>query len=168
VKEALEIVGKAPSFKDELWMSTSFECKSCFPRLGEYESLAIPTWFYGHEPPTAFATHIAKFFDNSIREDTILTEAYGGLIYMPGSAGTLQEIFQEAVQDHYVCFGYPSPMVFVGEDYWNKEVPVIPFVDYMIKSGHYKNLLINVVDSADDIVKSIVDFKKIYDSKYKK
>nr|MCR5313729.1 hypothetical protein [Bacteroidaceae bacterium] len=37
VKEALEIVGKAPSFKDELWMSTSFECKSCFPRLGEYE-----------------------------------------------------------------------------------------------------------------------------------
>ena len=64
----------------------------------KYVSLGIPTWLYGHEPSTPFATHIAKYFVNSVREDTILTVAYGGIIFTPGSAGTLQEIFQEAVQ----------------------------------------------------------------------
>ena len=29
------------------------------------ESLSIPTWHYGHEPTSPFATHIAKLFQNS-------------------------------------------------------------------------------------------------------
>ena len=60
------------------------------------ESLAIPTWFYGHEPSNLFATNIAKYFSNSIREDMLLTISLFGLVYAPGSAGTTQEIFQEA------------------------------------------------------------------------
>ena len=32
-------------------------------------SLGVPTWFYGHEPPNLFATRIAKFFTNALRED---------------------------------------------------------------------------------------------------
>lgn len=162
--DAISIISKAPTFKDEGWLATAFEVRKKYPLLTEYKSLAIPTWFYGHEPPCAFATHIAKFFDNSIREDKILTVAYGGLIYMPGSAGTVQEIFQEVCQDHYLTLGYASPMVFVGREYWTKEVPVFPFMKHMMKKGYYKNLLLSLVDRTESIVKSIDDFENIYDA----
>lgn len=164
VEDAIKIISRAPSFKDEGWLATAFEVLEKYPLITEYKSLAIPTWFYGHEPPCAFATHIAKFFDNSIREDAILTEAFGGLIFMPGSAGTIQEIFQEAVQDHYLSLGYASPMVFVGKDYWINEVPVFPFMQHMLRSGHYKNLLLSLVDDTESIVRSIDDFESIYDA----
>lgn len=158
VDEALAILASAPSFRTEGWLATAFEVVHRYPQ-SQYKSLAIPTWLYGHEPPTIFATDIAKFFNNSIREDTILTEAYGGLIYMPGSAGTLQEIFQEAVQDHYVSFGYASPMIFVGRKYWTEEVPVWPFIQQMMKTGQYKNLILDLCDTCEEIVESVIKFR---------
>ena len=158
VEDALKILSPAPDYKSPGWLSTAFDVISKYPQ-SNYKSLSIPTWYYGHEPPTIFATHIAKFFNNSIREDTILTEAYGGLIYMPGSAGTLQEVFQEAVQDHYVSLGYSSPMVFVGRKYWTETVPVWPFIQYMMDTGQYKNLVLDLCDTVDEIVQSILDFR---------
>ncbi len=113
LQQALSMLSVAPHYTDPLWLSSAWEVHNRFPALG-YESLGVPTWLYGHEPSTPFATHIAKYFDNSIREDGILTISKGGVIYTPGSAGTLQEIFQEAVQNHYLTFGYASPMVFMG------------------------------------------------------
>ena len=107
-------------------------------------SLGIPTWLYGHEPSTPFATHIAKFFENSLREDNILTLAFGGTIYAPGSAGTLQEIFQEAVQNHYLSFGFSSPMIFLGKQFWTEEIPVYPLVEQLMETGKYKNLLLTL------------------------
>ena len=35
-------------------------------------SLGIPTWHYGHEPPNAFSSVVAKYFRNAIREDVLL------------------------------------------------------------------------------------------------
>ena len=137
-------------------------------------SLGIPTWLYGHEPSTPFATHIAKYFANCIREDTILTIAYGGIIYTPGSAGTLQEIFQNAVQDHYLSFGFASPMVFMGKKYWSEDVPVYPLgkkywsedvpvyplMQYMMETGRYKNLLLTLTDDPKEIVDVLKNFQK--------
>lgn len=165
VDDAIAILSQAPTFKDEGWLNKAFEVMEKYPlemiaeNEPKYKSVSIPTWFYGHEPPCAFSTHIAKFFDNSIREDMILTIAYGGLIYMPGSAGTLQEIFQEAVQDHYLSLGYASPMVFVGRDYWTNQIPVYPFMEHMIRTGNYKNMLLSLVDTTEEIVSAIDDFK---------
>ncbi|MEM1334057.1 MAG: hypothetical protein AAGG08_11415, partial [Actinomycetota bacterium] len=70
-----------------------------FPDGGE--SLAVPTWFYGHEPTNQFATHVAKYFANSIREDGLLAIATRGIVFAPGAAGTTQEVFQDATQNHY-------------------------------------------------------------------
>lgn len=94
------------------------------------ESLAIPTWFYGHEPPTPFATHIAKYFHNAIREDGLLAIAHHGIVYAPGRAGTLQEVFQDAAQNYYSSFGGFAPMVFfdVG-GVWTKTFPVGPVLE---------------------------------------
>lgn len=159
VDAAVEILKAAPSFNDKGWLATSFEVMKRFPRKGDYVSLGIPTYLYGHEPSAPFATHIAKFFENSIREDLILTVAFGGIIYTPGSAGTMQEIFQDAVQNHYLSFGYASPMIFLGTDFWTKELPVYPFIEQLVALGKYKNLQLTLTDDFDVIVDELVKFK---------
>jgi predicted Rossmann-fold nucleotide-binding protein len=89
------------------------------------QSLAIPTWHYGHEPTTPFATHIAKYFQNSIREDGLLALAQQGVVYAEGKAGTIQEIFQDGAQNYYRTFGHFSPMVLLGVQYWTATYPVV-------------------------------------------
>lgn len=159
VEEALAILSEAPSYKDRLWLDTAFRVIERFP-ASRYVSLGVPTWLYGHEPATPFATHIAKYFDNSTREDSILTISKGGVIYSPGSAGTMQEIFQDAVQNHYLSFGYASPMVFLGKEYWTEEMPVYKLMQYLIEKGKYNNLLLSISDSVDEIVKEIENFRE--------
>jgi predicted Rossmann-fold nucleotide-binding protein len=121
--------------------------------------VGIPTYLYGHEPTTPFATYVAKYFDNSIREDILLNISRGGLIFTPGSAGTLQEIFQAAVPNHYETFGYGSPMVFLGTEFWKKEVPVYRLVEHLVKTGKYSDLLISITDDIEEIVQTIKAFR---------
>lgn len=158
VEEALAMLARVPCFKDNGWVETAMAVRERFPQEEDYESLGVPTWLYGHEPATPFATHIAKFFDNSIREDFILTAAYGGIIFTPGSAGTLQEIFQEAVQNHYLSFGFASPMVFLGRKFWEEEVPIYPLLQHLMATGRYKNLLLSLTDSNEDVVNTLCNF----------
>ena len=155
---ALAVMAEAPCFTDERWLDCAFLVRQNWPQEHGFVSLGIPTWLYGHEPATPLATHIAKYFDNSIREDGILTIAKGGIIYTPGSAGTLQEIFQDAVQNHYLSFGYASPMVFMDEAYWTKEVPVYPLIQDLVAKGRYKNLILSIADSPQPIVDAIMSF----------
>ena len=156
--DALAILQEAPSYKDIRWLDTALQVMEKYPQE-KYVSLGVPTWLYGHEPATPFATHIAKYFDNSIREDSILTIAKGGIIYSPGSAGTMQEIFQEAVQNHYLSFGYASPMIFMNKQYWTEEMPVYRLMQHLVDKGKYKNLLMTLTDSLDEIVKTLLDFR---------
>jgi predicted Rossmann-fold nucleotide-binding protein len=155
---ALKMLSGAPSFKDRLWLDTAFQVMEAYP-CPAYVSLGVPTWLYGHEPATPFATHIAKYFDNSTREDLILTIAKGGVIYSPGSAGTMQEIFQDAVQNHYLSFGYASPMIFLGVDFWMDEMPVYRLMQHLVEKGKYKNLLLSITDDIDQILTTISDFR---------
>ena len=157
--DALAMMSPSPSFRDQGWLCSAFRVIERFPR-GEYVSLGIPTWLYGHEPSTPFATHIAKFFENSIREDNILTLAFGGIIYAPGSAGTLQEIFQEAVQNHYLTFGFASPMVFLGKRFWTEEIPVYPLLEHLMETGKYKNLLLTLTDDIDEAVATLQQYRQ--------
>ena len=150
LQEALSMLSVAPLYTDRLWLSSAWQVVKRFPNQG-YASLGVPTWLYGHEPSTPFATHIAKYFDNSIREDGILTISKGGIIYTPGSAGTLQEVFQEAVQNHYLTFGYASPMIFMGKQFWTEEVPVWPLITTLVDTGIYKNLILCLTDVVADV-----------------
>ena len=157
VEEALSMLSVAPSFRDSGWLSSAFAVRSKYPQT-KYRSLGIPTWFYGHEPATPFATHIAKYFLNSVREDTLLSIAKGGIIYSPGSAGTLQEIFQDAAQNHYETFGFASPMVFLGVDYYTREMPVYPLLEDLLARGKYRSLILSITDDPDEAIRSILDF----------
>src|SRR5450830_33049 len=91
-------------------------------------SLGIPTWFYGHEPPNYFATHIAKYFANSIREAILLDLCNGGIIFLPGSGGTVQEIFQDACENYYAAPETITPMVLVGTEHWLRRYPAWPLL----------------------------------------
>ena len=160
VDAAMEMLVGAPSFKDEGWLASALEVMKKFPQENGYVSLGIPTYLYGHEPSAPFATHIAKYFENSIREDILLTVAFGGIIYTPGSAGTMQEIFQDAVQNHYESFGFSSPMVFLGTDFWTNEMPVYPFLQQLVEKGKYKNLQLTLTDDFDVIVDETKKFRE--------
>ena len=158
VEAALHRLRVAPTFRDEGWLSSAFLVMRDYPQT-RYRSLGIPTWLYGHEPSTPFATHIAKYFENAIREDNILTLAFGGIIYSPGSAGTMQEIFQDAVQNHYLSYGIASPMIFLGTQFWNYDMPIYPLLKHLVKKGKYKNLLLSLTDSNEEIIQTLLDFR---------
>lgn len=119
LETALGMLGKAPVYTDPGYMQCAQEVLDLF-RHG-HASLAVPTWFYGHEPSNLFSVHIAKYFSNSLREDGLLAIALHGLIFAPGSAGTTQEVFQDATQNHYATFGAISPMVCLGTDHFGEE-----------------------------------------------
>ncbi|MCX6620643.1 MAG: hypothetical protein NTY38_06125 [Acidobacteria bacterium] len=105
-------------------------------------SLAIPTWHYGHEPTTPFATHIAKYFQNSIREDGLLALAKQGVVYSEGKAGTIQEIFQDGAQNYYATFGCFSPMVLFGVQYWTATYPVVGVLQKLFTPGDFSKYVL--------------------------
>jgi len=122
LETALSTLSHAPVYTDEGYMQCAQEVLDMF-RHG-HASLAVPTWFYGHEPSNLFSVHIAKYFSNSLREDGLLAIAMHGIIFAPGSAGTTQEVFQDATQNHYETVHQISPMVFLGEEHFGKKTLV--------------------------------------------
>lgn len=151
---AIEILSDAPSYKDAYWLSRAYDVMDRFELTGDH--LAIPTWLYGHEPPTPFAPHIAKYFANSVREEGLLTLAVGGIIFAPGNAGTIQEIFQDLAQNHYATAGSRSPMVFFNREYWTETRPVYPVVKGYAHGRVYAPL-ITAKDDWQDAVAFICD-----------
>ena len=95
-------------------------------------------------------------------EDGILTISKGGIIYTPGSAGTFQEIFQDAAQNHYETLGYASPMIFLGKKYYTEETPIYPLLEDLQARGKYNNLILKITDETDDVIRSLMDFHRPY------
>ena len=163
VTGALAILAEHPQFaRREAWLATAMAVKESYPQLAGQnravaESLGIPTWHYGHEPPTVFATDIAKYFANSVREEGLLAIAKAGVVFSPGSAGTIQEIFQDAAQNHYRSYGHPSPMIFLGVDYWTNVKPVYPLVTELAAGNDYASL-IEITDDPAAVVQHLADF----------
>ena len=147
--DALTILAPAPTYRDPGYVRAALEARNANP--SGTESLAIPTWFYGHEPTNPFATHIAKYFANSIREDGLLAIAHHGVVYAPGSAGTIQEVFMDACQNHYATFGAISPMVFFGREFWTETKPVFPLLQSLAADQAYGQLLA-IEDDSNSVV----------------
>ena len=160
--DAVSILAKAPLYQPlGKWLDAAFEVIETYP-VNDREacqSLGIPTWLYGHEPPAPFALTIAKYFANSVREEGLLRIAKGGVIFTPGSAGTIQEIFQDACQNHYNTFGVISPMVFMGREYWTETKPVFPLLQQLADGAEYGKLL-SIHDDRSDIIAAIEEFHK--------
>ena len=152
LEEALNILEAADDYKHPLWFDTAQQVRAKWP--SQAESLGVPTWFYGHEPSNLFASFIAKYFANSIREDGILAICYAGIVYAPGSAGTIQEIFQDACQNHYASCKHISPMVFLDKEYWSETKPVYPVL-YQLAQGKEYGSMLGIYDDVGEIVEHI-------------
>ena len=148
----LATLATAPNYTDQGFQKAAYDILKRFPE--GTESLAIPTWFYGHEPSNLFATYIAKYFSNSIREDTLLALAYYGIVYAPGSAGTTQEIFMDATQNHYVTFDFVSPMVFLGTKRYTEDTQLYPLITQLAQGRDYARYL-HLTDEPAEVVRFI-------------
>ena len=139
VDDAVRILAPATDFRTAAYLDRGYEVRERYPN--GTDSLAIPTWFYGHEPTNQIASHVAKYFSNSIREDGLLALANHGVVFTPGSAGTVQEVFQDATQNHYGTFELTSPMVFLNADFWTNDLPVKSLITKLAGDRAYANLI---------------------------
>ncbi|NCB85022.1 MAG: hypothetical protein EOM44_11110 [Bacteroidia bacterium] len=149
--DAVNMLMPAPVYSHPDWLKTAYMVLEKYPEA-EYKSLGIPTWLYGHELSTPFATHIAKLFENSLREEGLLAIAKGGVIFSPGSAGTMQEFFMDLAQNHYKSYGFASPMIFLGKKYWTDEFPVYPMVKSLIETGKLNEIDLSIYDENEEII----------------
>lgn len=168
VPKVRPVASGSPDWNSGEWLGPAFEVMEKYPRDSKdprTESVGVPTWFYGHEPPNPFASHIAKFFENSIREEGVLAIATHGVIFAEGNAGTVQEIFQDACQNYYATRGPASPMILLGSEYWNRDVskseasnakPAWPLLKQLGAEKGFAHLL-RITDDLDEIVKFLTD-----------
>lgn len=147
--EALELLGATPSFRPSVtdWARAAFAIRTRRPDGGR--SVGIPTWFYGHEPPNPFASHIAKYFANALREDGLLARCTAGVVFLPGAAGTVQEIFDAATPNYYGSRGEPAPMVLVDREHWTTDLPAWPLLRALAE-GRAMQDRIALVDTVDE------------------
>lgn len=138
------------------WARNAMLVRQSFPAQNHNRSLGIPTWVYGHEPPNMFGTSIAKYFANSIREAVLLEKSGGGIIFLPGAAGTIQEIFQDACENFYAPTSKLAPMVLASSDYWTNTYPVWPLLS-KLAAGTPMADYVHLVDDAASALAIIRD-----------
>ena len=157
VDQALDILSKSPDYKNHRkeYVNAAFEVRKKFPK-DSGESLAIPTWAYSDEPTGQFSSRIGKYFSNSIREDGLLAIAADGVVFAPGSAGTLQEVFQDATHNSYWTFNTRGPMTFLDRDFFSKEPSIFAVVKAQAALGSdpYDDL-VALFSTVDEIVEFI-------------
>ena len=148
VDRALAALAVVPSFKPSVaaWAAAGLDVRREFPGDG---GVSVPTWFYGHEPPNVFASAIAKYFSNAQREDVLLSRARGGIIYLPGAAGTVQEVFQAVTPNYYGDPATQIPLILVGIDHWTVKLPVWPLLQ-SLSADRPMGRSIQLVDTIDE------------------
>ena len=148
---ALDAVARVPSFRPDVgaWADAAFDAVDA--TADGRESLGIPTWHYGHEPPNPFATSIAKYFSNAPREALLLEICNAGIVFLPGAGGTVQEVFQDACENYYADESSVAPMVLLGRAHWTEELPVWPLLQALAR-GRAMESHVHLVDSVEEAV----------------
>ncbi|MBD8869055.1 LOG family protein [Nocardioides donggukensis] len=154
---ALDRLAAVPGFHPDVgaWARVAFEVRDAHrdahpasdPDSGQ--TLGVPTWHYGHEPPNVFATAIAKYFRNATREAVLLALCNAGIVFLPGAAGTVQEVFQDACENYYADPGSTAPMVLVGVEHWTRTLPAWPLLEALARD-RVMEPRIHLVDTVEE------------------
>jgi predicted Rossmann-fold nucleotide-binding protein len=152
--DALERLAEVPGYRPSVgaWADAALDVLERHP--GTTESLGIPTWHYGHEPPNAFATAIAKYFRNATREAILVQVCDAGIVFLPGAGGTVQEVFQDGCENYYADESSVAPMVLVGRAYWTETVPAWPLLS-ALASGRVMESYVHLVDTVEEAAELI-------------
>jgi predicted Rossmann-fold nucleotide-binding protein len=164
---AVDLLAEAPDFPDhDPYTAAALAVRAAYPAPAAagrdvvarltHGGLALPTWLYGHEPANLFAGQIGKYFSNAVREDSILRLARGGIVFAPGWAGTVQEVFQAATKTFYQTDGPSGAFVFLGVDHWAK-LPVEALLRPLLAQSPHgdQSHLIVVTDSLDEAMTAL-------------
>ncbi|MEV1062107.1 Rossmann fold nucleotide-binding protein [Streptomyces sp. NPDC050263] len=155
--ESLRRLAKAPKFTPSItdWARAAFDVRDNWPGGGP--SVGVPTWFYGHEPPNPFAAHIAKYFSNATREDGLLARCTAGVVFLPGAAGTVQEIFDNTTPNYYESRGEPTPMVLVDRAHWTERLPAWPLLRSLARERAMESriALVDRIEEAPEALKRL-------------
>jgi len=121
--------------------------------------LSIPTWFFGHEPANLFAAQIGKMFSNAAREEMILKLSRGGIVFAPGRAGTVQEVFQATTMTFYGTVDHSGPFVFLGRRFWTEELPIHKLLAPLLAASPLGDLtrLIHITDDVLEAASLLMD-----------
>ncbi|MGH3496328.1 MAG: LOG family protein [Nocardioidaceae bacterium] len=154
VDTAVTALAAVPDFAPDItaWARLGLAVLGAHP--GGRATLGVPTWFYGHEPPNVFASAIAKYFQNAIREAVLLARCDGGIVFLPGVGGTVQEVFQAACENYYADEDHVAPMVLVGRRYWMHELPAWPLLT-SLAVGHPMADRLVCVDTIDEVLEAL-------------
>jgi predicted Rossmann-fold nucleotide-binding protein len=152
--DAIDRLAAAPHFTDhEPFTAAALAVRDAYPEDPGLErgGLALPTWLYGHEPANLFAGLIGKYFSNAVREDTILRLSRGGIVFAPGKAGTVQEVFQAATKTFYATDGPSGPFVFLDTEHWSA-LPVAVLLRPLLAASPHgdQSALVTVTDSVEE------------------
>ncbi|MEV6928401.1 hypothetical protein AB0M46_28480 [Dactylosporangium sp. NPDC051485] len=175
VRAAIDTLAGVPDFHDhDPYTAVALEVRQSFARpvpptpdsaepadqaavdpvaWARHGGLAIPTWLYGHEPANLFAAKIAKYFSNAIREDTILRLSRGGIVFAPGMAGTVQEVFQAATKTFYATDGASGPFVFLDVKHWTERLPVRALLEPLLAGSPVGDLR-SLIHLTDDVAEA--------------
>ncbi|WP_229660610.1 LOG family protein [Marmoricola endophyticus] len=144
--QAVDALARVPGFDDVgAWARAALDVRE---RHEGRESLGVPTWFYGHEPPNVFASAIAKYFANSVREAVLLRVCRAGIVFLPGSAGTVQEIFQAACESYYAAPDDVVALVLVGVEHWTRTLPAWPLLQAQAGAS---GMAVHLVDDVAEV-----------------
>jgi len=128
-------------------------------------SLAVATWRYDDEPISQFATHIAKLFQNSVREDGLLSIADAGIAYFEGGFGTLREIFQDLAQNGSARPVDQMAMVFVDPAAYGQPGSAFHLARARARGAAPPfDELITLADTADSVVTAMTAARRRSDS----
>jgi predicted Rossmann-fold nucleotide-binding protein len=154
LEAALDALAEVPSFRPSVdaWLRLALRVRDAYPDPAE--SLGIPTWHYGHEPPNVFATAIAKYFGNPAREAILLEVCAAGIVFLEGAGGTVQEVFQDACENYYADESSVAPMVLVGRTYWTETLPAWPLLQSLAR-GRVMEGHIHLVDSVEEAAAAV-------------
>jgi predicted Rossmann-fold nucleotide-binding protein len=156
---AIDLLAPAPDFLDhDPYTAAALAVRARYPAATQLArgGLALPTWLYGHEPANLFAGQIGKYFSNAVREDSILRLARGGIVFAPGWAGTVQEIFQAATKTFYQTDGPSGAFVFLDRAHW-RDLPVEALLRPLLAQSPHgdQSHLIVITDSLDEAMAAL-------------
>ena len=149
IERLATVPGFAPSIQD--WMVSALAVRESYDDVRpKATSLGVPTWFYGHEPPNVFCDVIAKYFRNATREAILLEICDAGVVFLPGAAGTVQEVFQDACENYYATPERVAPMILLGRAYWTEVLPAWPLLQ-RLASGRAMAGHVHLVDTVAEV-----------------
>ena len=152
--EALDLLAAVPSFQPDIdaWAGVARDLPTTPAGM---TSLGNPTGHHGTEQPTPFAPGIAQYFKKATREAILLQVCNAGIVFLPGAAGTVQEIFQDACENYYAEAKDLTAMVLVGREHWTETVPAWQLLHALARE-HQMSSHIHLVDTIEEAVSLLV------------